>query len=197
MNSGLRSASPILKCIMARSRDWDGKVFLCGFNSQPLRLFTVAANDHLVNEEVIASGGAGCLLALGTRADGALLYSWQGDQGRVFIIRPAAPQPRLSVALSVRYSPTCGGTARELHIGCVQSRQFGVVHGDSQLARSDCTTFPAPLSAVQSISQTRNRFNGRRRWTSVDRCARDLTPLPLSRVRPSPSFNRYWRSCGL
>jgi hypothetical protein len=80
--------------------DWDGKVFLCGFNSQPLRLFTVAVNGHLVNEEVIASGGAGCLLALGTRADGALLYSWQGDQGRVFIIRPAAPQPRLSVALS-------------------------------------------------------------------------------------------------
>jgi glucose/arabinose dehydrogenase len=71
--------------------DWDGKVFLCGFNSQPLRLFTVGPNNQLVNERVIADGATGCLLALGTRADGSLLYSWQGDQGRVFIIRPAAP----------------------------------------------------------------------------------------------------------
>ncbi|CAG0927761.1 Aldose sugar dehydrogenase YliI [Thermoflexales bacterium] len=80
--------------------DWDGKVFLCGFNAQPLRAFSVAPNNLLVNERIIASGGAGCRLALGTRADGALLYSWQGDQGRVFIIRPAAPQPRLAAVLS-------------------------------------------------------------------------------------------------
>jgi hypothetical protein len=88
---------------------WDGKVFLCGFNSQPLRQFTLGPADHFVNENVIASGGAGCLLALGTRADGALLYSWQGNLGRVFIIRPAAPQPRLATALSTDTAQPAAG----------------------------------------------------------------------------------------
>lgn len=79
--------------------NWDGKVFICGFDSIPLLMLTVAPNDTLTDQQVIADGSHTCLLGLDTRADGSLLYSRQTDNGEVLIIRTLTPQPRLSAAL--------------------------------------------------------------------------------------------------
>ncbi len=93
--------------------NWEGRVFICGFNSQPLRMFSVGAGDRLTNEQVIADEGQGCLLALATRADGSLLYSRQDSQGYVLIVKAPAPRPRLQAMLSTSASQPA--PAQRLH----------------------------------------------------------------------------------
>jgi glucose/arabinose dehydrogenase len=77
--------------------NWDGKVFICGFDSAPLMMFTLAENGMLINRQDVA---ANCMLALATRPDGALLFSRQSDVGEVIIIKPLIPAPRLTATLT-------------------------------------------------------------------------------------------------
>lgn len=81
---------------------WNGKAFICGFNTVPLYMFTVTPNGGLTNRQSITNNGA-CVLALATRADGALLFSRQtqfGLDGQIFAVVPINPGPRISAALS-------------------------------------------------------------------------------------------------
>ncbi len=89
--------------------NWDGKVFICGFNSFPLLMLAVAPNDSLSTPQTIADGSHACLLGLATRADGSLLFSRQADQGEVLIVRSPTPQPRLNSTLTTNTSQPASG----------------------------------------------------------------------------------------
>ncbi len=91
---------------------WEGKVFICGFNTKPLYMLTVAPNGTLTDRQSIVGGSQNCVLALGTRADGALLYSRQtqfGLNGQVFAIVPITPGPRISAALTTDSTQPAAG----------------------------------------------------------------------------------------
>ena len=82
---------------------WEGKAFICGFNTVPLYMLTVAPDGSLTDRQEITSGNQNCVIALGTRADGALLYSRQtqfGFEGQIFAIVPINPGPRSATTLS-------------------------------------------------------------------------------------------------
>jgi len=96
---------------------WEGKAFICGFNTVPLYMLSVAPDGSLYDRQDVTGVSNGCVLALGTRADGALLYSRQtqfGLDGLVFAIVPSVPGPRIAASLGA--DTTQPARAQRVHL---------------------------------------------------------------------------------
>ncbi|HET7087522.1 MAG TPA: PQQ-dependent sugar dehydrogenase, partial [Anaerolineae bacterium] len=79
---------------------WEGKVFICGFVPGPLVMLTLAADGRLIDRQDVTDSVHTCGLALGTRADGVLLFSKQDQAGTIYAVTPLHPGPRVAAQLT-------------------------------------------------------------------------------------------------